>query len=107
MERYIQIITTIDTQEGAQTLAKSILEAHLAACVQILNNIESFYWWEGKIESSKEWMLFIKTTENLYKTVENFIKDFHPYEVPEIIAISIIDGNKDYLKWITNETKKY
>ena len=83
-----------------------IIEKKLAGCVQILGPIESTYWWIGKIETAKEWMIFIKTKKEVYAELEDFITNLHPYETPEIIAMPIVEGSKKYLKWLNNEIKE-
>jgi len=104
MNSYIQVITTISSKSGAEKIAKSLIYKRLAACVQIIGPIKSAYRWKGKIENAKEWGCLIKTRKTLYKKVETAIRKNHPYEVPEIIAIPIIKGSKDYLKWLSDET---
>lgn len=103
MEQYIQIITTIDKKETAERIAKVLVEKRLASCVQITGPIKSTYWWKGKIETQKEWLCIIKSKKDLYKKIEKTIKQIHPYEVPEILAIPITRGSKDYLMWLGNE----
>jgi periplasmic divalent cation tolerance protein len=78
----------------------------LQLCVQIIGAIESTYMWKNKKEISKELLVFIKTKRNLYHKVEKEIKNLHSYENPEIIAIPIIKGNKNYLNWVLNETSE-
>lgn len=105
MEEYLQIYTTIDKIDIGEEIAKRLVEERLAACVQILGPISSTYWWQGKIESSKEWLCIIKTTKGLYKQVESTIKTIHHYDIPEIIAVPIVNGSDDYLKWLNKEVK--
>ena len=106
MEEYIQIFTTIEKKEDAEKIAKSLIEKRLASCIQIVGPISSIYWWKNKIETSQEWLCIIKSKKNLYEEIEKSIKEVHPYEIPEIIAMPIISGSKDYLKWLDNELKK-
>jgi periplasmic divalent cation tolerance protein len=82
-------------------MAGKLVEEKIAACVQVSGPITSIYEWKGKIENAEEWVCVIKTRKNLYQKVEEAIKAIHPYEVPEIIALPILEGNKDYLDWIT------
>ncbi|MCL0032790.1 divalent-cation tolerance protein CutA, partial [Peptococcaceae bacterium] len=97
MEEYIQVFTTTEKEEDAKKIAKTIVEERLAACVQILGPITSTYWWEESIETSKEWLLFIKSKKSMYEELEKAIKSIHPYQVPEIIAVPVTAGSKDYL----------
>ena len=101
MSEFIQITTTIDSEELAMRFAGKVVEKKIAACVQVSGPITSTYEWKGKIETAREWYCVIKTRQNLYQEVEKAIKTLHPYEVPEIIAVPILEGNKDYLDWIT------
>ena len=104
MKSFIQISTTTESKEQAQKIARSLVEQKLAACVQISGPIESIYRWKTKVEKAEEWLCLIKTREDLFDKVQTAIKKLHSYETPEIIAIPIIKGSKEYLKWIYNET---
>jgi Uncharacterized protein involved in tolerance to divalent cations len=81
-------------------LAKLLVEKKLAACVNVVKGLRSFYWWKGKIEEDDEELLIIKTSRETYGELEKQIRENHPYTVPEIIALPIILGNPDYLAWI-------
>ncbi len=105
MKSFIQITTATETKEQAQKIARHLVEKKLAACVQISGPIESTYHWKGKVETASEWLCLIKTRESLFKKVEAAIKKLHPYETPEIIAVPIIKGSKEYLKWLDAETE--
>jgi periplasmic divalent cation tolerance protein len=100
VKSYIQITTTTETKEQAQAIAQYLVEKKLAACVQIMGPIASTYHWKGKVETASEWLCLIKTRDNLYNKVEAAIKSLHSYETPEIIAMPIIKGSKEYLNWI-------
>jgi periplasmic divalent cation tolerance protein len=102
MSEFIQITTTTDTEELALQIAGKLVEKKIAACAQVSGPITSIYEWKGKIEKAREWYCVIKTRKNLYRKVEEAIKALHPYEVPEIIALPILEGYKDYLDWITH-----
>ncbi|MGB5219300.1 MAG: divalent-cation tolerance protein CutA [Smithella sp.] len=104
MKSYIQISTTTETKEEAQKIAKYLVEQKLAACVQITGPIESTYRWKGKVETSAEWLCLIKTRESLFGRVEAAIKKLHPYETPEIIAMPLINGSVEYLKWLDDDS---
>jgi periplasmic divalent cation tolerance protein len=104
MENYIQVLISIDTQERARALQRVLLEARAAACVQILGPISSAYWWEGQIEEAQEWLCVAKTRRSAYSRLESLVKENHPYETPEILAIPILVGNPSYLDWIDAET---
>lgn len=104
MTEFIQAYTSTDKREDAERIAKAIVENRLAACVQISGPVTSIYWWKDNMEENEEWLLAMKTRKDLYPRLDQAIKNFHPYEVPEIIAVPIIDGNKDYMEWLEKET---
>jgi periplasmic divalent cation tolerance protein len=100
MKSYIQISTTTETKEQAEKIAQYLVETNLAACVQITGPITSIYRWKGKVENTQEWLCLIKTQDDLFNKVEAAIKSRHTYETPEIIAVPIVKGSKEYLNWI-------
>ncbi len=100
MNRYLQVTTTLDSNETAEHLAKKLVEENLAACVQISGPVKSWYRWKGNIESSTEWVLAIKTRSDRFDRLAKRIDQLHPYDEPEIIATSIVDGSQSYLEWI-------
>jgi periplasmic divalent cation tolerance protein len=100
MSEFLQIMTTTDTKEMAKKIAETLVEKKLAACVQISGPITSTYEWKGNIENEEEWYCVIKTRKRLYQKVEESIKTLHSYDVPEIIALPIVEGNQAYLDWI-------
>jgi len=105
-EEYIQVFTTTEKKADAEKIAKVLVDKRLAGCVQVVGPIVSTYWWKNNVETAEEWLCFIKSKRNLYEELEKAIKEVHPYETPEIIAMSIITGSKDYLKWLSNELTK-
>lgn len=100
MNGFIQVMTTVETKEQAQSIARHLVEEKLAACVQITGATFSTYRWAGKIETAREYLCLIKTREDLFARVESAIKKLHSYETPEIIAVPIVNGSKEYLKWL-------
>jgi periplasmic divalent cation tolerance protein len=102
MSKYIQIITITDSKEAADTIGNILLFEKLVSCVQILPSIESKYWWKGKIEKNMECLCLFKSEKRNYKKIEKIIKENHSYETPEIIALPILTGSKEYLKWISD-----
>ena len=97
------VITTAGKKEDAQKIAKSLVEKRVAGCVQVIGPISSTYWWKNDIEIDEEWICFIKSKKSVYDTLEEAIKSVHPYETPEIIAIPITEGSKQYFRWLDNE----
>lgn len=106
MSDYIVIFTTVNKEEEADKIAKKLVEERLAACVTVLPLGSSYYWWKGKVENEREHVLVIKTKKDMYKNIEERLRDLHPYEVPEIIALAIVKGFKEYLNWISEEVTK-
>jgi len=104
MTEFIQVSTATDKREEAERISKAIVENRLAACVQISGPITSIYWWKDNLEEAEEWLLTMKTSKEIYPRLEQAIKNFHPYEVPEIVAVPIMAGSSDYLGWIKKET---
>ena len=96
------VLCTCPNQDSAQSIAEHLIDQSLAACVNILPGIKSIYSWQGKRESSQELLLVIKTTKNVYETLEKAIIRLHPYELPEVIAVNIENGSESYLNWISN-----
>lgn len=102
----ISVFTTLPNRTSAEKLASNLVRNKLAACVQIVGPIKSVYRWKGKVENSREYLCIIKTTSVLYASLEKAILRGHPYEVPEIVALPVVRGNKDYLSWVAKEAKK-
>jgi periplasmic divalent cation tolerance protein len=100
MDETLLVITTLPDQEAAERLAQTLIEGHLAACVNIGAPVTSIYRWEGAIQRDSEHLLTIKTTRRCYAALERAILDQHPYELPEVIAVPITAGLTDYLAWI-------
>ena len=103
--RYLQILTTVGKREDAERIAQTLVQTRLAGCVQIVGPISSIYWWKSKIEKAEEWLCLIKTEETLYHEIEETIKKIHPYETPEIIAVPVVAGSKEYFTWLSQELK--
>jgi periplasmic divalent cation tolerance protein len=99
--KYCLVLSTCPQGEAAESLARFLVEQHLAACVNILPGLTSVYPWEGKIESSAEALLLIKTERSVYPRLETELRQRHPYQVPEIVVIDIERGLPDYLNWIS------
>jgi len=95
------VLTTISDRGEAEALASQIVDAKLAACVQILPPMTSIYVWEGKVQKEFEHLLLIKTLSARYDALEAFIKANHSYAVPEIVAIESVKVSKSYLNWLS------
>ena len=92
-------ITTKDMSE-AEKISKALVSKKLVACVNIVKGIKSFFWWEGKVDEANEVLLILKTKRSYFEKIEKAVKLLHSYDVPEIIALPIIEGSKDYLRWV-------
>ncbi len=106
MEQFIQVMTTTESKEDAEKIARTLVEEKLAGCIQILGPLVSTYRWEGAVEQGEEWLCSIKTSKELFPAVETAIKELHPYEVPEIIALPIVVGSAEYLGWLGGQLRK-
>ncbi|HEX7272764.1 MAG TPA: divalent-cation tolerance protein CutA [Casimicrobiaceae bacterium] len=98
------VLTTLPDRASAEVLARELLGGRLAACVQIGAALRSLYHWRGEIETAEETPVAIKTRRELYARVEKAIRERHPYELPEIVAVPITDGSSAYIDWIAAET---
>ena len=101
----ILVMTNFPDKKGAVALAEALIDQHLAACVNVLSPCTSIYHWQGKVESADEIPVMIKTLRQHYDQVEQLIKIMHPYELPEVIMVPILNGLPAYLQWIANETQ--
>ncbi|WP_066973431.1 divalent-cation tolerance protein CutA [Methanobrevibacter filiformis] len=99
------IYTTTSNKEEAESIGKTIVKERLGGCSNIINNIDSIYWWENNIEKDKETILLIKTLEENVEKVINRIKEIHSYENPCILAIPISNVSDSYLKWLKEEVE--
>ncbi len=96
----IIVLITAGSEEEAHIIAESLVRGKKAACVNIVPAVDSLFWWEGKIESARESLLLVKTKASLFPEIVELVKRTHSYEVPEIIAMPIISGSEDYVKWL-------
>jgi periplasmic divalent cation tolerance protein len=99
------VLTTAGSGEEAGKIARHLVEKRLAACVNIVPQIESVYRWQGKLDTSREWLLLIKTTAENFPMVRDAIGELHSYELPECIMLNVEDGSDAYLRWIEESTK--
>ena len=100
------VMVTAPDMALARRLAKAGLEAKLTACANIVPAVESHYWWEGKLESSDEVLVIFKTRQTLLPKLERAIREIHPYDTPEFVALPLTAGSQKYLAWIEDNTAK-
>ncbi len=98
----VVVLITAGSDDEAQRIADELTKQRKAACVSIIRNIHSLFWWEGKIDSASEVLLIAKTKVSQLSGLVKLVKELHSYDVPEVIALPIVGGNQDYLDWIGN-----
>jgi periplasmic divalent cation tolerance protein len=96
------VFSTSETEEEARTIARALVEGQLAACVNIVPGLHSVYRWKGAVEEASEVLLIIKTSRTLFGQVRAVIERIHSYELPEVIALPIVDGSERYLEWLSS-----
>lgn len=99
------VLITVGDPEEARKIADALVDRRKAACVNIVPQVTSIFRWEGNIEDEKESLLVVKTRAELFPELKALVSGIHSYEVPEIIALPIVDGNAEYLEWIGTETE--
>jgi periplasmic divalent cation tolerance protein len=97
------VLTTCGKSEDAEKLAQALVEKRLAACVNVVSGVRSFYRWQGKIENDAEFLLIAKTARGLVDQLRQELEKIHPYELPELVVAPIIDGSPNYLAWLEKE----
>jgi periplasmic divalent cation tolerance protein len=102
---HLLVLTTCPGNITAKKIANELVMERLAACVQVISGVQSFFRWVGKVDNSEELLLLIKTTSDRYPALQDRIVSLHPYELPEIITVPISGGLQGYLAWITANTR--
>jgi periplasmic divalent cation tolerance protein len=101
----IVVFNTCASADEAERLARRLVDERLAACVNVISPVRSFYRWKGNVEDSAEWLLVIKTSRALFALLRAVLESAHSYDLPEVIAIPVVDGSLNYLSWIDQELK--
>lgn len=104
-QRYSVIFTTTESKDDAKTLAKGLVESRLVACAQIMP-INSVFVWDGEVNDAEECLLLLKTRAESYEDVEAYLREHHPYDVPEILQVSVTAGFEPYLHWMSENTAR-
>jgi periplasmic divalent cation tolerance protein len=99
------VLSTTESRDQARRIAEALVDRKLAACVNIIPKITSIYRWKDKVEEAEEWLLLIKTSRSAFERLRTALKELHPYELPECIAVAIDDGSEEYLNWISDAMK--
>jgi periplasmic divalent cation tolerance protein len=99
------VLSTVPSEQVGAKIAQTLLEENLVACVNILPGVRSFYRWNGAIQQDQEFLLVIKTRDDRYEKLEQRLRELHPYEVCEVLALEVLAGSKPYLDWVLAETR--
>jgi len=97
---YNIVIMTVPSKEEAKKIIHTLLEERLIACANVINFVSSFFWWQGKIEEQKEILVIMKSNETLFKKLSKKVMELHSYDIPEILALPIVNGSQAYLDWM-------
>lgn len=104
-KNYIIVLVTTSDKEEAEKIANSLLNERLIACANIIGPVHSLFWWTGKIETAEEYVLLMKSRENLFDELSERVRTLHSYDIPEIIALPVVRGYKAYAEWLDNYLK--
>jgi periplasmic divalent cation tolerance protein len=105
MTDVIQVATTTDSLEAAQSLARHLVTQRVAACVQVVGPVRSCYRWQGEIQNDEEWQCVAKTRADAFQRLDSAIREVHTYDVPEILATPVVAGSREYLEWVDQQTR--
>ncbi|MDR4497416.1 MAG: divalent-cation tolerance protein CutA [Candidatus Scalindua sp.] len=105
MANYMVVFITTSSIDEAKNLGRTLVEEKLVACSNILSPVHSIYQWKGELCEGEEALLVLKTKRELFRQIELRVRELHSYDVPEIIAMPIIEGSEDYLSWVESETR--
>ncbi|HYD10315.1 MAG TPA: divalent-cation tolerance protein CutA [Acidimicrobiales bacterium] len=102
----VQVTTTAPDEATASTIASTLLDAHLAACVQVDGPIRSRYWWDGELDEATEWRCVAKSTAALARRIVDAIVEVHPYDVPEVLVTPVVDAHSPYADWVRDAVSR-
>ena len=105
MEKILIVFVTVSSREEGENIGTSLVESKLAACVNVIPQVSSIFSWQGKIESENEVLLLVKTSQDRIGDLIDEIKRVHSYDVPEILAVPVFAGSKEYIDWVHQETR--
>ena len=98
----VMVFMATATKQEAQKIVRSLLDKHLIACANIIGSVDSEFWWQGKIDKAKEFLVLMKSDEKLFEKISKTIKDIHSHEIPEVLALPIVKGWAPYLEWLND-----
>jgi periplasmic divalent cation tolerance protein len=101
----IVVLTTCAVESDAERMARALVDARLAACVNVVPRVRSFYHWKGETQSSEEFLLIVKTSRDLFGALRAELEKLHPYELPELLAVPVVAGAEDYLRWLQSNLR--
>jgi len=102
----IVVLSTCSSEAEAERLARMLVERRLAACVNVVPGVRSFYRWQGAIESAAEWLLVVKSSRDLFAALASALEQAHSYEVPEVLALPVVEGAANYLNWLASSLER-
>jgi periplasmic divalent cation tolerance protein len=105
-EQFIIAFSTFPDRETAQRIARELVENAIVACANIVPSVESIYFWKEKVETSAEVLTIFKMTAERYSEFASRLRELHPYDVPEIVGLSVAEGNPDYLRWVSESCSR-
>ena len=103
----IVILSACSTEQEAETLARLLVDDRLAACVSVIPRVRSFYHWQGAVQSSEECLLIIKSSRDLFDSVRTKLEAVHTYEIPEVLALPVVEGAPNYMNWLTANLSEF
>jgi periplasmic divalent cation tolerance protein len=102
----VRVVFVSIPRDEARAMARKLVEERLAACANIIPQIESFFWWEEKVQEDKESLIILKTSQSQVERLITYVRDNHPYDVPEVITLPLAEGLPDYIDWVIEECGK-
>lgn len=104
--QHIRVVLITVPSDEAKDLAKKIVKERFAACVNVVNKVDSYFWWDDEVQTASECLLVVKTTQLMLERLIDFVGEHHPYDLPEIIAMPVSEGLPEYINWVLEETGK-
>ena len=106
MSDIIQVVTAVDSEDEAGNIASAVVGQRLAVSAQVIGPIASTYWWNGDVEVSDEWLIVMTSRQDLFEELDAVIQQVHPYDVPELLAVPVVAGGRNYLDWLNGQLKR-